>query len=339
MFPTVDIGPLFDGGADARAAADTAIAAAASQMGFLAVRNWPGELGAGAEARAKLLTLFELSEQEQRKLWRWNFDSTHPNVYRGWYPLQEGQVSYKEGIDIGPDLLPGHEIIDPSDPLCEPTPLPGEDALPGWRDAARDYYGAMLSIGRELMRSIARGLNLPEQSFDAAFSGGMSTLRITRYPAARQDTATGIAEPAHVEHNGEKLHLIGRSHVDTGFITLLAQTGVAGLQASTRDGRWLDVPPADDGLTVNFGKLLERWTGERIRATEHRVVSYGEERFSIPFFYEPRVNAEISPLPLAGSTQFEPFLYGDHLWAETTKFIEQGGIAHLREPRRNLSTG
>ena len=74
-----------------------------------------------------------------------------------------------------------------------------------------------------------------------------------------------------------------------------------------------------------------------MRATLHRVVSPGRERFSIPFFYEPRVDAEIAPLPLAGVERFEPFLYGDFLWDAATKFVEQKGIRHLRAPRRKTA--
>jgi isopenicillin N synthase-like dioxygenase len=57
----------------------------------------------------------------------------------------------------------------------------------------------------------------------------------------------------------------------------------------------------------------------------------------IPFFYEPAVDAEISPLPLAGVERFEPFLYGDFLWDAATNFVEQKGIRHLREPRRKTA--
>jgi isopenicillin N synthase-like dioxygenase len=85
--------------------------------------------------------------------------------------------------------------------------------------------------------------------------------------------------------------------VDSGFVTLLAQDGVAGLQARAADGSWLDVPPREGTLAVNFGKLLESWTGGRIRATEHRVLGSAQERRSIPFFYEPRADAVIAPCP------------------------------------------
>jgi len=135
-------------------------------------------------------------------------------------------------------------------------------------------------------------------------------------------------------HNGRTRAIIGREHADSGFVTLLAQDGVEGLQAMNLAGEWIDVPPADGTLAVNFGQLLERWTAGRVKATRHRVVSRGRERFSIPFFYEPRIDAEIAPLPLAGAAAFEPFLYGDYLWDAATKFVEMSGVRHLRQPRR-----
>jgi len=137
-----------------------------------------------------------------------------------------------------------------------------------------------------------------------------------------------------VTHKGETRTVIGREHADSGFVTLLAQDGVEGLQAKNLAGEWIDVPPADGTLAVNFGELLERWTGGRVRATRHRVVAPKTARFSIPFFYEPRVDAEIAPLPLAGAEPFEPFLYGDYLWEAATNFVEMSGIKHLRQPRR-----
>jgi isopenicillin N synthase-like dioxygenase len=60
-------------------------------------------------------------------------------------------------------------------------------------------------------------------------------------------------------------------------------------------------------VAINFGKVLERWTAGRIRATLHRVLGSGRERYSIPFFYEPKPDAVIAPLPLAGAEAFAPF--------------------------------
>jgi isopenicillin N synthase-like dioxygenase len=96
----------------------------------------------------------------------------------------------------------------------------------------------------------------------------------------------------------------------------------------------VDVPPVEGTLAVNFGKVLERWSGGRIKATEHRVIGRGRERMSIPFFYEARADARIAPLPIDPSDAFAPFLYGDYLWKTTTQFVEFKGMESLRKPLR-----
>ncbi len=332
--PRVDVGALFGSDVEARQAVDFAIRAAARNEGMMLITGLPAWAVLDGARRRQLLQLFTLPEEEIRKLWRWNFDPSRPNVYRGWFPLQAGQATYKEGIDLGPDVAYGAAVVNNSDPLCEATPFPPEHVLPGWRAAAREYYLAMARLSKALMHSIARSLALPQDSFDHAFEGGISTLRLLHYPLRPKASFVG-ANPAEVWANqdGVARYVLGRGHADTGFMTLLAQDGVDGLQAQHLDGTWIDVPPQEGTLAVNFGQVLERWTAGAIRATVHRVLGSGRERFSIPFFYEARVDAVIAPLPLPGAEPFEPFYFGDHLWETTTKFVEQKGIAHLRAPR------
>lgn len=332
LIPRIDISPLFEGPSPARDDADRQIGEAATSIGFMTVTGLPDGCLSPA-IRRSLLSIFALPDDRKRRLYRWNFDARNPNVYRGWFPLTPGNATWKEGIDMGPDIAYGPGRTRADDPLAEPTPLPDPDDLPGWHSAARDYYRAMEQTGRVLMRSIARGLGLPEQAFDASFENGISTLRLLRYPPRTPESLAGAGEAAHVVHEGRNLYMLARAHVDSGFVTLLAQDGVPGLQAQATDGAWLDVPPREGTLAVNFGKLLERWTGGRVRATLHRVIGGNAERHSIPFFYEPAVDAVIAPLPIAGAEPFAPVSYGDHLWEATTKFVEQAGIAHLRTPR------
>ena len=333
--PSINVGSLFHGSSRQRDFTDRSIMMAAATPGFMVVRGFPPDVPTGCVARTELLRLFQLPETETRKLWRQKFDSTRPNVYRGWFPLQTGFLTSKEGIDIGADVLYGPAVVRSDDPLHEPTPLPSATVLPGWHASVAAYYRAMEKVSQALMRSIARGLSLNEHFFDSAFERGLSTLRLLRYPI-RTDTeqAAGADPDVWVTHEGVRSYINGAPHVDSGFLTLLAQDGISGLQARHRNGVWLDVPPADDGLALNFGKVLELWCNGRIRATEHRVIGCGRERMSIPFFYEARADAEISPLPMDGAGSFKPFLYGDYLWATTTQFVEFKGMESLRKPTR-----
>jgi isopenicillin N synthase-like dioxygenase len=332
--PIVNISALFGADPNERAAVDAAIARAAQFEGMLTLTGLPDWAVARPERRRQMLRIFELSAQDIRQLWRWNFDPARPNVYRGWFPLQNGTATYKEGIDFGPDLAYGPSVVDTKDPLREASPMPRESSLPLWHAAMRDYYLAMVRLSQALMHSIARGLGLPERIFDRAFEGGISTLRLLHYPLRPDASLVGV-DPAQVwaGDGPNRRYLLARGHIDTGFITLLAQDGVPGLQAQHQDGTWLDVPPLEGSLALNFGKVLQTWTSGRIKATVHRVLGRGQPRHSIPFFYEAAVDALIAPLPLEGAQAFEPFYFGDFLWETTTKFVEQKGIAHLRQPR------
>lgn len=330
----IDVSPLFGGPSRSRDACDGLIRKVAQSVGFMVLTGLPADAALSPGRRRELLRLFTLPESEIRKLWLWNFDHAQENVYRGWFPLQKGFPTYKEGMDIGADLVTG-SVPDSDDPLLSATPFPSEDQLPGWRAAARDYYVAMTRFSAAVMRSIARGLDIEETTFDDAFIGGLSTLRLVRYPVRPDDSfGKSGSEDIWIEHQGERRYMTGRAHCDTGFLTVLAQDGVSGLQAKHHDGSWFDIPPEEGTVAINFGKVLERWTAGRVRATVHRVLGTDRERYSIPFFYEPRPDAVIAPLPLADAEAFEAFTYGDHLWDTiTTHNIEFRGIRHLRQPR------
>ena len=333
--PVIDVAPLFGGPSAARTRTDAAIMQAASTFGFFAARGLPAELPIDQASRADLLRLFALPASAIRPLWRQKFDPSHANRYRGWFPRQSGYLTSKEGIDLGADVAYGLSVVRPEDPLQEATPLPADALLPGWRQSLARYYLAIEGIGQRLMRSIARGLGLGEQFFDTSFERGLSTLRLIRYPIRTDLEQAALANPdLWVLHEGSRCYITGIAHVDSGFLTLLAQDGVAGLQARHRSGEWLDVPPAEGTLAVNFGAVLETWSGGQIQATEHRVIGRGAERRSIAFFYEARADAEIRPLPTEPADSFAPFFYGDYLWARTTQFVEFKGMESMRRPLR-----
>lgn len=334
MIPDINVATLFDGPSPDRDAIDREICRAACDVGFLSIHGLPGFANLDRSVRASLLSLFTLPAAEQRNLWKSNFAPENPNLYRGWFPLESGKARSREGFEIGPDVVRELREDGREDLLYEPTVFPPEALLPGWREAAAKYYAAMEETGAALLASLSRGMGVDEGIFRDAFHDGISTLRLLRYPG--RDLNSPIPEPVEpfmTQWNGERIEVVCGAHVDSGLVTILSQCDVPGLQVKPGNGEWLEVPAIDDRFVVNFGGLLARWTGGRIRATRHRVLSGGGERFSIPFFCEPRANTVISALPLEGVAPFAPFQYGDHLWATTTRFPENRGLGPLRPAR------
>jgi len=334
MIPAIDISPLFGPSTPERNQTDEEIYAAATQIGFMSIYGVPFQEQLAPSRRKSLLRLFGLSEREKRPLWKRNFEPKNANLYRGWFPIESSKTRCREGFELGPDLVRSLPKSDPPDLLYEPSVFPPEARLPGWRSDARDFYLALEAVGEALLASLSRQLEIPEEIFADAFRDGISTLRLLRYPQRELDPSRiPLKEDRYLQVDGRLSEIVTGAHLDTGLVTVLAQCGVSGLQTRTRDHEWVDVPIREDGFAVNFGGLLSRWTDGRIRATPHRVLSHGEERFSIPFFFEPRPDTLISPLPIPGASHFEPFLFGDHLWATTTRFEENLGLGYLRPPR------
>ena len=196
--------------------------------------------------------------------------------------LTRGEVDWREQIDIGPEREP---VGGPDQPdylwLQGPNQWPaGLPELPG---LVAEWDAALGEVARTLLRHWAASLGSPAGIFDAAFAGAPATLiKIVHYPATT-DSAQGVG-----------------AHRDSGVLTLLlAEPGSRGLQVRRRDGDWIDVPALDGSFIVNIGELLEFATGGYLRATEHRVnLRRSADRISVPYFFNPRLDAQIPTLSL-----------------------------------------
>ena len=103
------------------------------------------------------------------------------------------------------------------------------------------------------------------------------------------NTTRVIHYPAYTGPVQDKQMRIGE-HSDYGTITLLWQINdVPGLQVQDLKEEWHPVPYADDGVVVNIGDLLQRWTNDYFKSTKHRVVNshIHQQRYSMPHFVDP----------------------------------------------------
>jgi isopenicillin N synthase-like dioxygenase len=203
---------------------------------------------------------------------------------------------------------------DPGDPaVVAGLPLRGlnqwPDELPGFREAMLDYMTAMEALGRRMLPLFAAALDLPPDYFSAFFGEPSMTLRISHYPPQ-------------ASFDGEEFGT--GPHTDAGFMTFLAQADVRGLDIQTRDGAWIPAPVMPGMFLVNIGQILSRWTNGLFPSTPHRVVNLaGIERYSIPFFFDPDLDADVSCLPTCQGVdnppQYPPIRYLDHILAFTNR--------------------
>ena len=149
----------------------------------MTVTGFPGSELLSRERRAELLKVFAIPKRRRQSCCAGISTRRKKNVYRGWFPLQRGGASYKEGIDIGPDLVPGAAPARDGDPLCEATPLPPKAcaglARGGSSNITRPWKGR-----RRLMRSWPAALASTRRS-SSAFQDGISTLQADPLSVAR----------------------------------------------------------------------------------------------------------------------------------------------------------
>ncbi|MFJ6213541.1 isopenicillin N synthase family dioxygenase [Streptomyces sp. NPDC092296] len=197
-----------------------------------------------------------------------------------------GRRDWRDQLDIGaerPSRAP-----QPGEPpywwLEGPNQWPA--ALPELRPAALGWIDRLAGVADRLLRELLAAIGAPADFYAPIFAERPQLhLKLVRYPGRAPDGADqGVGV-----------------HKDYGFLTLLLQDEVGGLQVQQPDGTFLDVPPLPGAFVVNLGELLEVATNGYLKATDHRVVSPpgSRERFSVPFFYNPRLDARIDPLPFA----------------------------------------
>lgn len=313
MIPVIPIEDILAG------RSDEMVTSAATGSGFMTISGVDGRLGL-AEARRTLLSFFHQPEDVRRQTLRHKYDPSRKNVYRGLYLAEPEKDTHVEGFDMGPDVADAARCGDGSDPLTEPTPLP---PMAGFAGAAAIYYRAMEHLGGVVTRTLLRGIGANPDRADQIFANSISTLRVLHYPAG---AAARMGETRRLETPLGARWIMTGAHTDSGFVTLLWQDGTGGLQARDVSGDWVDVPPAEGGIVVNFGQLLADWTGGRIKATEHRVYGGLAERFSVPFFFEPAVDARIAALFDNQPDWPGDLVYGDYLWKRMGRFGNFVGV-------------
>lgn len=287
MIPSIDLSAL----SKSDPAALAAMHAAATDIGFATVHNTALN---GARVREVIETyraFFKLPEAEKRA-----YDMARTASNRGWGAPGSEQVDptanadYKQFFDAGLTLPDGDPLL--KNRFYAPNIWP--DRPERFAQVIRDYYADACRVAMEVLRGVAEAIKAPRTAFDGAFDQPMALLRGNYYPE----------RPAWA---GEKDFGIA-THTDYGCLTLLATDGAPGLEVRKRGGGWIPVSAEPGVFIINFGEMMEFWSGGKICATPHRVVGGEAERISVPLFFNPGHDTNVAP---EGAET--PILAGDHL--------------------------
>lgn len=150
------------------------------------------------------------------------------------------------------------------------------DAVPKCREIVESYIAALQVVALQFLEVVTEALDLPPDSL-VRFTGPQDRLKLVHYRPAADATLDAQSQG------------VGPHKDSSGWMTFLLQASdpsIKGLQALSKDGAWLDVPPVPGTLVVNMGQAFEVVTNGVCKATTHRVLlPPGDyDRYSVPFF-------------------------------------------------------
>jgi len=307
--PVLDLAPLINGKDTSGLALEFAKAYGETGFGYVVNHGVDPALRAAVFEASKRFHALPENEKQAIALNRWH----------------RGYIAINTSTDVNSDLaevtkpnqsasfmmMREDQRVDPDVYLSGPNQWPN---LSGFREICEAYAEAMTDLGHKLMRLALAAVGATDDSILRSFQTPTIWLRLLHYPP----------QPAQAPDD-----LYGSApHKDFGCLTLLSQDDVGGLQVQTPAGHWVDAPPIDNAFVVNVGDMLHRLSNGRLLSTPHRVINAtGRERYSVPFFFDPHVSAEIAPLPGTGTARFEPLNFGAFLKRE----LEASYDAHQAE--------
>jgi isopenicillin N synthase-like dioxygenase len=282
ILPILDLSRFENGGFERRAFLQD-LRAAARDIGFFYLGGHGIPQADIQNLFAEARRFFALPESEKRTI-----EMVNSPQFRGYTRVggerTKGQADWREQLDFG----------------VEQEPIPQRPGLPAWtrlqgpnlwpaklprlRPAVLAWQAKSADVTIRLLKAFALSLEQPEDAFEPIYGDTPNhRMKIVRYPGRDQ---TG-------DDQG-----VG-AHKDSGFLTLLLQDEHKGLQVDY-GGKWIDADPIPGTFVVNIGELLELASNGYLRATIHRVITppAGVERYSVPFFFSARLDAEIPLLDL-----------------------------------------
>lgn len=264
-------------------------------LGFVQLAHHPIAPALEAAAWHQTTQLFQLTPGEKAAIAWQSSQANRGYVSLGQESLNPGITrDVKEAFNLGAANSPAHLNRWPA-------------SLPEFRSVLLDFYAAANELVFPLLTALAVGLDLPKETFACHHQAQFHTLRLLHYPPIS-------AAPVGTLRAGE--------HTDYGSITLLFQQQ-PGLAVQCRQGTWHRVEPQPGTILINIGDLMQRWTGDRLRSTPHRVEVVSHEngrssRYAMALFCDPNPATLITPLRANQGKSYPPITAGAYLQQRLT---------------------
>ncbi|HKJ15895.1 MAG TPA: 2OG-Fe(II) oxygenase family protein [Xanthomonadales bacterium] len=317
--PVIDISPLISSNESALIEARSGIAAAVDkacrETGFFYIAGFGIDEGLLSRVWDVTRWFFDLPREDKRVAERSEENS------RGYYDreLTKNIRDMKEVFDFG-------HVPNPSLPEDHPDNItedgwnlwPTAEGSSEFKKTLNEYYDACGRAAIALLKVMASNLSDNHgQLIRDFYPQHSSFLRLNYYPVKDPLADDGSQSSAGTGHMG--VH----HHTDAGAFTLLLQDDVAGLQIH-HGGAWIPVDPIPGTVVVNTGDIVQVWSNDRYTAPLHRVVaSRDKDRYSLPYFFNPRYSANYAPVPGLLS-ESKPARYSSINWGHFRKERQHG---------------
>jgi len=299
--PVIDVSPLFSSDTAQRSAVAEQIRQASVEIGFFYVKahNISAELLDSVQIASKYF--FSLPESLKRSI-------LVNEAHRGYVPFAQTTQPGRKFADLKESFNFAFPFTADDPLVLEGKTLIGLNQWPenelAWRRILERYYLEIFELGQKILEAFALTLKLPTNFFRERYKSPLVRARLLHYP------------PQEPTHSAEQFG--AAEHTDYGAITILWQDDVGGLQVKNRSGQWIEAVPIANTFVINIGDMLERWSNHLFVSTPHRVMNHsGQERYSIPVFYDPDYDAVISCLPNCASSdnlaKYPPIVAGDYI--------------------------
>ena len=176
------------------------------------------------------------------------------------------------------------------DPLVLSGDIPANaspSAVPAFQQTFDDLFANMETFSDQLLEAVGLYLGLDDGTFAKVTENGSTVLRVIHYPPVPADRPVDAVRAA--------------EHEDINLMTVLPVSTASGLEILTRDGDWLPVQTPPGTVIVDTGDMMALLTGNRLKATTHRVVNPEDPvearsaRYSMPFFIHPHPDYVMTP--------------------------------------------